>query len=59
MAAYWLCPNDTPDAEDLAVLEAEHRAATIDPDPAPRACVDHLAPGLLCSVCWTDHKAAS
>lgn len=47
--------DDLPDAEDLARLEAELRAATVDPNQAPRACVDHLHPGLLCPVCFTTH----
>lgn len=47
--------DDLPDAEDLARLEADLRAATVDPNQPPRACVTNLAPGLLCPVCFTTH----
>lgn len=47
--------DDLPDAEDLALLEAEILAATVDPNQPPMACVDHIPPGLLCPSCFTTH----
>ncbi|WP_131104056.1 hypothetical protein [Ornithinimicrobium sufpigmenti] len=56
MAPYWLWRDDAPDPGDLALLEAEHRAATVDPNPLPKPRVDQLLPGLLCPSCWTTHE---
>lgn len=47
--------DDLPDAEDLAGLEAEMRAATVDPHQGVQECRNPIWPGGLCSVCWTDH----